>query len=222
MPGRMAQRTAEMSPADINWPALNHTRRKQRGARLVIFVALVRPVGVRLRSSSPSSPVFLSRVSTLAGSTSWLHWVGTLPRWLVILHPGHPPSGHPCHRLEWPDTDRPPCDDEQHKRSATTGSQGERSLQLWYFIFLLVFELFRHSDHLLRADQHCAGADSTTRRPSQKSWPRICRPQRTTTSHSWSLQALSISCQLDLADNPPAQLLRLLEAPTALTASSTS
>jgi hypothetical protein len=82
----------------------------------------------------------LSRVSTLSGSTSWLKWIGSLPPWLLSFVQGTLPPVIQVIVLSGPLpillrmlTNR--------TRGATTGQEGERSLQLWYFIFL-IFELF--------------------------------------------------------------------------------
>lgn len=82
----------------------------------------------------------LSKISTLSGSTSWLHWIGKLPRWLLSFIQGTLPPVIQVVLLSGPlpillraMTNR--------TRGAITGSEGERSLQAWYFIFL-VFELF--------------------------------------------------------------------------------
>lgn len=138
MPQRMAQRTIEMSPADINWPALNRTS-QNRALRLVIFVALFILVVFIFGLISFFTGI-LSRVSTLAGSTSWLHWIGTLPRWLLSFIQGTLPPVILVIVLSGP-TPIILRAMTNSTRAATTGSQGERSLQLWYFIFL-VFELF--------------------------------------------------------------------------------
>jgi hypothetical protein len=138
MPGRMAQRTVEMSPADINWPALNNTR-QNRALRLIIFVVLF-VVLVFVFGLISFFTGTLSRLSTLAGSTSWLHWIGTLPRWLLSFVQGTLPPVILVILLSGP-TPIVLRAMTNSTRGATTGSRGERSLQLWYFI-LLVFEVF--------------------------------------------------------------------------------
>ncbi|KAK4942020.1 hypothetical protein LTR10_018201 [Elasticomyces elasticus] len=138
LPGRMAQRTVEMSPADINWSALNYTGRN-RGIRLIIFVLLF-IVLVFVFGLISFFTGLLSRVSTLAGSTSWLHWIGTLPRWLLSFVQGTLPPVILVVLLSGP-TPIVLRAMTNSTRGATTGSRGERSLQLWYFI-LLVFEVF--------------------------------------------------------------------------------
>ena len=138
MPRRMAHRIVEMSPADVNWPALNHTRH-ERALRLVVFVALFILLVFVFGLISFFTGI-LSRVSTLAGSTSWLHWISTLPRWLLSFIQGTLPPVILVILLSGP-TPIILRAMTNSTRGATTGSQGERSLQLWYFIFL-VFELF--------------------------------------------------------------------------------
>ncbi|KAI1615928.1 hypothetical protein EDD36DRAFT_379595 [Exophiala viscosa] len=138
MPGRMAQRTVEMSPADINWPALNYSGRN-RAVRLIIFVVLF-IVLVFVFGLISFFTGLLSRVSTLAGSTSWLHWIGTLPRWFLSFVQGTLPPVILVVLLSGP-TPIVLRAMTNSTRGATTGSRGERSLQLWYFI-LLVFEVF--------------------------------------------------------------------------------
>ena len=137
-PGRMAHRTVEMSPADINWPALNYTRRN-RAIRLVVFVLLFILVVFVFGLISFVTGI-LSQASTLAGSTSWLRWINTLPGWLLSFIQGTLPPVILVIILSGP-TPIVLRAMTNSTRGATTGSQGERSLQLWYFIFLL-FELF--------------------------------------------------------------------------------
>lgn len=138
MPGRMAQRAVEMSPADINWPALNYTGRN-RSVRLVIFAVLF-AVLVFVFGLISFFTGTLSRVSTLANSYSWLHWIGTLPRWLLSFIQGTLPAVILVILLSGP-TPIVLRAMTNSTRGAATGSRGERSLQLWYFI-LLVFEVF--------------------------------------------------------------------------------
>ena len=138
MPRRMAQRMSDMSPADVNWQALNHTRH-QRGLRLVVFVALFVLLAFVFGLISFFTGI-LSRISTLGGSTSWLHWINTLPSWLLSFIQGTLPPVILVILLSGP-TPIVLRAMTNSTRGATTGSQGERSLQLWYFIFL-VFELF--------------------------------------------------------------------------------
>lgn len=138
MPGRMVQRNVEMSPADINWSTLNHTR-QNRAARLIIFVILFAVV-VFVFGLISFFTGLLSRISTLAGSTSWLRWIDTLPRWLLSFIQGTLPPVILVILLSGP-TPIVLRAMTNSTRGATTGSRGERSLQLWYFI-LLVFEVF--------------------------------------------------------------------------------
>ena len=138
MPGRMAPRTVEMSPADINWSALSYSRHNRAGRLAVfvlLFILLVFVFGILSFFTG-----LLSRASTLAGSTSWLRWIGRLPRWLLSFIQGTLPPVILVIVLSGP-TPIILRAMTNSTRGATTGSQGERSLQLWYFIFL-VFELF--------------------------------------------------------------------------------
>ncbi|KAJ9612006.1 hypothetical protein H2200_003601 [Cladophialophora chaetospira] len=138
MPGRMAQRSVEMSPGDINWPALNYTGRN-RAVRLAVFVVLFFLLLFVFGLISFFTGL-LSRISTLSGSTSWLHWIGTLPRWLLSFIQGTLPPVILVILLSGP-TPIILRAMTNSTRGATTGSRGERSLQLWYFI-LLLFEVF--------------------------------------------------------------------------------
>jgi calcium permeable stress-gated cation channel len=138
LPGRMAERAVEMSPADINWSALNYTRRN-RAVRLVIFVVLFLVLLFAFGLISFFTGL-LSRVSTLADSTSWLRWIGDLPRWLISFIQGTVPPVLLVILLSGP-TPIILRAMTNSTRGATTGSRGERSLQLWYFI-LLFFEVF--------------------------------------------------------------------------------
>jgi hypothetical protein len=137
-PSHMRRRIVEISPGDINWPSLNLTWR-QRYARLVGFLAffflLVFMFGVISFFTG-----ILSKASSLANSTSWLQWINTLPSWLLSFIQGTLPPLIQVIVLSGPLpilirllTNR--------TRGASTGQEGERSLQLWYFIFL-IFELF--------------------------------------------------------------------------------
>jgi len=138
MPGRMAERLVEISPADINWPALNYTRHN-KAVRLIIF-AILFAVLLFVFGLISFFTGLLSRVSTLAGSTSWLRWISTLPRWLLSFIQGTLPPVILVVLLSGP-TPIILRAMTNSTRGATTGSGGERSLQLWYFI-LLVFEVF--------------------------------------------------------------------------------
>jgi hypothetical protein len=128
----------EISPGDINWPSLNLSWRA-RYVRLLGFLALFAILLFAFGLISFFTGI-LSRVSTLSGSTSWLKWIGSLPPWLLSFIQGTLPPVIQVIVLSGPLpillrllTNR--------TRGATTGQEGERSLQLWYFIFLLV-ELF--------------------------------------------------------------------------------
>lgn len=137
-PSHMRKRLVEISPGDINWPSLNLSWRS-RYIRFVgflaFFVLLLLAFGLIAFFTG-----ILSRVSTLSGSTSWLNWIGGLPPWLLSFVQGTLPPVIQVIVLSGPLpillrllTNR--------TRGATTGQEGERSLQLWYFIFLMV-ELF--------------------------------------------------------------------------------
>jgi hypothetical protein len=138
MPRQMTQRTVEISPADINWSNLGLSWRA-RYIRLVGFV-LIFIVVVFLFGVISFFTGILSRISTLAGSTPWLHWIDSLPSWLISFIQGTLPPVIQVVLLSGP---LPIILRAltNNTRGATTGSQGERSLQLWYFIFLF-FELF--------------------------------------------------------------------------------
>jgi hypothetical protein len=137
-PRHMRRRLVEISPADINWPSLNLSWRS-RYLRLVGFLVLFTVLLFAFGLISFFTGI-LSRIDTLAGSTSWLKWIGGLPPWLLSFIQGTLPPVIQVIVLSGPLpillrllTNR--------TRGATTGQEGERSLQLWYFIFL-VFELF--------------------------------------------------------------------------------
>jgi hypothetical protein len=137
-PSHMRRRLVEISPADINWPSLNLSWRS-RYLRLVGFLVLFTVLLFAFGLISFFTGI-LSRIDTLAGSTSWLKWIGGLPPWLLSFIQGTLPPVIQVIVLSGPLpillrllTNR--------TRGATTGQEGERSLQLWYFIFL-VFELF--------------------------------------------------------------------------------
>jgi hypothetical protein len=137
-PRHMRRRMVEISPGDINWPSLNmswRARYLRMGGFLVLFALLLFLFGVIAFFTG-----ILSRVSTLSGSTSWLRWIGSLPRWLLSFIQGTLPPVIQVIVLSGPLpillrllTNR--------TKGAATGQEGERSLQLWYFIFLIV-ELF--------------------------------------------------------------------------------
>ena len=137
-PRHMRKRMVEISPGDINWPSLNLSWRA-RYLRLVGFLGLFTILLFVFGLISFFTGI-LSRVSTLSGSTSWLKWIGSLPPWLLSFIQGTLPPVIQVILLSGPLpivlrllTNR--------TRGATTGQEGERSLQLWYFIFL-IFELF--------------------------------------------------------------------------------
>lgn len=137
-PNHMKRRLVEISPGDINWPSLNHSwqsRYIRLAAFLVLFALLIFAFGIISFFTG-----ILSRVSTLSGSTSWLNWISSLPSWLLSFIQGTLPPIIQVIVLSGPlpilirlltNT----------TRGATTGQEGERSLQLWYFVFLII-ELF--------------------------------------------------------------------------------
>jgi hypothetical protein len=137
-PNHMRRRMVEISPGDINWPSLNLSWRA-RYIRLVGFLVLFAILLFAFGLIAFFTGI-LSRVSTLSGSTSWLKWIDSLPPWLLSFIQGTLPPVIQVIVLSGPLpillrllTNR--------TMGATTGAEGERSLQLWYFIFLL-FELF--------------------------------------------------------------------------------
>jgi hypothetical protein len=134
----MRRRLVEISPGDINWPNLNLSWRA-RYIRLVAFLGLFLMLLLAFGFISFFTGI-LSRISTLSGSTSWLKWIDNLQPWLLSFIQGTLPPVIQVLVLSGPLpilirllTNR--------TRGATTGQEGERSLQLWYFIFLIV-ELF--------------------------------------------------------------------------------
>jgi calcium permeable stress-gated cation channel len=137
-PRHMRRRMVEISPGDINWPSLNLSWRA-RYLRLVVFLVLFTILLFVFGLISFFTGI-LSRISTLSGSTSWLKWIDSLPPWLISFIQGTLPPVIQVILLSGPLpillrllTNR--------TRGATTGQEGERSLQLLYFIFLIV-ELF--------------------------------------------------------------------------------
>ncbi len=137
-PNQMTRRLVEISPGDINWPGLNLSWRA-RYIRLLVFLVFF-AILLFLFGIIAFFTGILSRVSTLSDSTKWLKWIGGLPPWLLSFIQGTLPPVIQVIVLSGPlpilirlltNT----------TRGATTGQEGERSLQLWYFIFLIV-ELF--------------------------------------------------------------------------------
>lgn len=137
-PRHMKRRLVEISPGDINWPSLNLSWRA-RYLRMVSFLILFAILLFAFGLISFFTGI-LSRVSTLSGSTSWLKWIGSLPPWLLSFIQGTLPPVIQVILLSGP---LPILLRllTNSTRGATTGQEGERSLQLWYFIFL-IFELF--------------------------------------------------------------------------------
>jgi hypothetical protein len=137
-PRQMASRSVEISPADINWPSLNlswKARYMHRAAFLFLFLLALVLFGVISFFTGT-----LSKASTFGDSVSWLRWIQDLPKWLLSFIQGTLPPVIQVILLSGPlpiilraMTNK--------TRGALTESEGERSLQLWYFIFLLV-ELF--------------------------------------------------------------------------------
>jgi calcium permeable stress-gated cation channel len=137
-PRHMRKRIVEISPGDINWPSLNLSWRA-RYIRFMgfflLFILLVFAFGLISFFTG-----ILSRISDLAGSTPWLRWIENLPTWLLSFIQGTLPPIIQVVVLSGPLpillrllTNK--------MRGATTGQEGEHSLQLWYFIFLFL-ELF--------------------------------------------------------------------------------
>ena len=137
-PNNMRRRMVEISPGNINWPSLNLSWR----ARYLRFVGFLVLFAILLFAFGLISffTGILSRVSTLSGSTSWLRWIGSLPPWLLSFIQGTLPPVIQVLVLSGPLPILLRLLTNM-TRGATTGQEGERSLQLWYFIFLL-FELF--------------------------------------------------------------------------------
>ncbi|KIV99783.1 uncharacterized protein PV09_08589 [Verruconis gallopava] len=137
-PRYMKRRIVEISPADINWASLN-IGWKSRYARVVefllLFLGLLFAFGLIAFFTG-----ILSRASTLVGSTSWLKWIGSLPSWLISFIQGTLPPFIQVVVLSGPLPILLRSMTNSVKGSYT-GQEGERSLQLWYLIFL-VFELF--------------------------------------------------------------------------------
>ena len=137
-PRQMTKRLIELSPADINWANLGlswRARYVRYTSFVIIFLVLIFIFGLISFFTG-----ILSRASTLSGSTSWLHWIGSLPTWLLSFIQGTLPPVIQVILLSGP---LPIVLRAltNHTEGAFTGSQGERSLQIWYFILLLI-ELF--------------------------------------------------------------------------------
>ncbi|KAF2805149.1 DUF221-domain-containing protein [Mytilinidion resinicola] len=137
-PRQMTNRTVEISPADINWAALNLSwrgRYLRLAAFILIFALLILVFGIISFATG-----ILSKASTLSNSYHWLRWIGDLPPWLLSFIQGTLPPVIQVILLSGP---LPIILRAltNSTRGATTGSQGERSLQLWYFIFLVI-EIF--------------------------------------------------------------------------------
>lgn len=137
-PSRMKKRVIELAPGDVNWDSLNISWRR-RYVRIVGFLLLYLLILVLFGLIAFFTGI-LSRASTLADSTKWLRWIQGLPSWLVSFIQGTLPPLIQVIVLSGP---LPIIlrAMTNYTRGTTTGQEGERSLQLWYFIFLVV-ELF--------------------------------------------------------------------------------
>ncbi|KAF2433762.1 DUF221-domain-containing protein [Tothia fuscella] len=136
-PRYMTKRTVELSPADINWPSLNMSWRS-RYVRLISFLLLFALLVLAFGIISFLTSI-LSGASKLQGA-NWLNWIQNLPRWLTSFLQGTLPPVIQVILLSGP---LPIIlrAMTNSTRGATTGSEGERSLQLWYLVFLVI-ELF--------------------------------------------------------------------------------
>lgn len=136
-PRKMTKRIVEISPADIHWDNLNITWR-QRYLRMIgflfFFTLLILAFGVISFFTG-----ILSQISTFGNEIKWLRWVQDLPDWLLSFVQGTLPPVILVLLLSGP---LPILlrSLTNSTRGATTGSQGERSLQIWYLIFL-IFEI---------------------------------------------------------------------------------
>lgn len=137
-PKAMTRRTLELSPGDINWSNLGIPW-WQRYIRFGIFIAIFFVIIFVFGLISFFTGI-LSKLDTLSNSASWLDWVASIPSWLLSFIQGTLPPVILIVLLSGPLPIilRALTNGVQ---GATTGTQGERSLQLWYFVFLLV-ELF--------------------------------------------------------------------------------
>lgn len=136
-PRKMTSRSVEVSPADINWPSLSLTWKARYIHRVIFFVLFILAILVFGVISVVLGSLF--SLSTFGANVSWLSFIkrhewlssfiqGTLPPIIqVIILSGPLPI---VLRAMTNKT-----------RGALTESEGERSLQLWYFVFLLI-ELF--------------------------------------------------------------------------------
>ncbi|TID24432.1 DUF221-domain-containing protein [Venturia nashicola] len=137
-PRKMTSRSVEISPADINWASLSLTWKARYVHRVVFFFLFL--VAILVFGIISFITGSLSSASTFGDSITWLSWIGKLPPWLLSFVQGTLPPVIQVILLSGPlpivlrsMTNK--------TRGALTESEGERSLQLWYFIFLLI-ELF--------------------------------------------------------------------------------
>lgn len=137
-PSRMKRRIVEISPGDINWDSLNMSWRV-RYVRIIGFLLLYALLLVLFGLIAFFTGI-LSKASTLSDSTSWLRWIQGLPSWLVSFIQGTLPPVIQVIVLSGPLPILIRAMTNQ-TRGLTTRQEGERSLQLWYLVFL-IFELF--------------------------------------------------------------------------------
>ncbi|KAE9975061.1 hypothetical protein EG328_003480 [Venturia inaequalis] len=137
-PRKMTSRSVEISPADINWPSLNLSWKARYIHRVIFFLLFL--VAILVFGIISFITGSLSSASAFGNSISWLSWIAKLPPWLLSFVQGTLPPVIQVILLSGPlpivlrsMTNK--------TRGALTESEGERSLQLWYFIFLLI-ELF--------------------------------------------------------------------------------
>lgn len=137
-PRKMTSRSVEISPADINWPSLSLTWKARYIHRVAFFLLFI--VAILVFGIISFVTGSLSSASTFGHSVSWLRWITSLPSWLISFVQGTLPPVIQVILLSGPlpivlrsMTNK--------TRGALTESEGERSLQLWYFVFLLI-ELF--------------------------------------------------------------------------------
>ncbi|QDS73921.1 hypothetical protein FKW77_007673 [Venturia effusa] len=134
-PRKMTNRSVEISPADINWPSLNLTWKARYIHRVIFFALFI--VAILVFGIISFVTGSLSSASAFGESVSWLRWIDKLPKWLISFIQGTLPPVIQVIILSGPlpivlraMTNK--------TRGALTESEGERSLQLWYFVFLLI------------------------------------------------------------------------------------
>lgn len=135
---RMTNRTVEISPADINWSGLGLSW-TARSVRLVVFVLVFMSL-LFIWGLIALFLGILSKLNALPSTWTWLDWTRSIPSGVRSLIEGTLPPVLTVVLLSGP---LPILLRALTNgvRGATTGSQGERSLQLCYFIFLFL-ELF--------------------------------------------------------------------------------